>query len=222
MKKQWVGSNLTPILQLCWIAACGCYMAFLLSIQIAFWLSQSMALGLSWRSFTCPSSLHTQTGQNAWDNSKLWLIISLQPIRCYILLFTAITLLFAEKDRDGSSVHSDLCCCRGRHYYGSFPHSPWQIYVCWDFMCCVQCCYVRFTAHCHGNWISSACACLCMDFSWKSCLSSSSIFLQRRVIRTRSVKYMPFFLSLANLMNGIVWLIYALIKIDAYMMVMIL
>ncbi|KAJ9677711.1 hypothetical protein PVL29_022600 [Vitis rotundifolia] len=48
---------------------------------------------------------------------------------------------------------------------------------------------------------------------------ASPLTVMRRVIRTRSVKYMPFFLSLANLMNGIVWLIYALIKIDAFIVI---
>lgn len=47
----------------------------------------------------------------------------------------------------------------------------------------------------------------------------SFFFLQQRVIRTRSVKYMPFFLSLANLINAIIWIIYALLKIDAYIIV---
>lgn len=34
------------------------------------------------------------------------------------------------------------------------------------------------------------------------------------VIKTKSVKYMPFFLSLANLCNGIIWVIYAMLKFD--------
>ncbi|XP_057994919.1 bidirectional sugar transporter SWEET5-like [Hevea brasiliensis] len=38
--------------------------------------------------------------------------------------------------------------------------------------------------------------------------------LQRMVIKTKSVKYMPFFLSLASLCNGIIWVVYALLKFD--------
>lgn len=43
--------------------------------------------------------------------------------------------------------------------------------------------------------------------------------LQTRVIKTKSVKYMPFYLSLANFANGIVWFIYALIKLDPFVLV---
>jgi len=39
------------------------------------------------------------------------------------------------------------------------------------------------------------------------------------VIKTKSVKYMPFFLSLANFMNGVVWVIYACLKFDPYILV---
>ena len=45
------------------------------------------------------------------------------------------------------------------------------------------------------------------------------VFVQRQVIRTKSVKYMPFSLSLANFANGIVWSIYALIKFDVNILV---
>jgi solute carrier family 50 (sugar transporter) len=40
------------------------------------------------------------------------------------------------------------------------------------------------------------------------------------VIQTKSVEYMPLFLSLASLFNGIVWTAYAfMIKPDPYMIV---
>ena len=42
---------------------------------------------------------------------------------------------------------------------------------------------------------------------------------QRLVIKTKSVKYMPFFLSLASFMNGVVWVIYACLKFDPYILV---
>ncbi|KAL0440886.1 UNVERIFIED_CONTAM: Bidirectional sugar transporter SWEET5 [Sesamum radiatum] len=51
---------------------------------------------------------------------------------------------------------------------------------------------------------------------------SRSLFvgiLCKRVIKTKSVKYMPFSLSLANFANGIVWSIYALIKLDPFVLV---
>ena len=57
--------------------------------------------------------------------------------------------------------------------------------------------------------------------AWRILLRTFILFciLQRQVIRTKSVKYMPFTLSLANFANGIVWSIYALIKFDPYILV---
>uniref|UniRef100_A0A2C9VRZ1 Bidirectional sugar transporter SWEET n=2 Tax=Manihot esculenta TaxID=3983 RepID=A0A2C9VRZ1_MANES len=43
---------------------------------------------------------------------------------------------------------------------------------------------------------------------------ASPLTVMRMVIKTKSVKYMPFFLSLANLCNGIIWVIYAMLKFD--------
>ncbi|KGN64303.1 bidirectional sugar transporter SWEET5 [Cucumis sativus] len=43
---------------------------------------------------------------------------------------------------------------------------------------------------------------------------TSPLTVMRLVIKTRSVKYMPFTLSLANFCNGIVWAIYAILKFD--------
>jgi hypothetical protein len=42
---------------------------------------------------------------------------------------------------------------------------------------------------------------------------------QKMVIKSKSVEYMPLFLSLASLVNGICWTIYALIKLDPNMIV---
>ena len=42
---------------------------------------------------------------------------------------------------------------------------------------------------------------------------------QQQVIKTKSVKYMPFYLSLANFLNGVVWVTYALIRFDLYILV---
>ncbi|KAH0856473.1 hypothetical protein HID58_084734 [Brassica napus] len=43
--------------------------------------------------------------------------------------------------------------------------------------------------------------------------------IRRLVIKTKSVKYMPFFLSLASFMNGVVWVIYACLKFDPYILI---
>ncbi|KAE8694558.1 Bidirectional sugar transporter SWEET4 [Hibiscus syriacus] len=42
----------------------------------------------------------------------------------------------------------------------------------------------------------------------------SPLTVMSMVIKTKSVKYMPFTLSLFNVLNGIVWMIYALLKFD--------
>ncbi|XP_027368844.1 bidirectional sugar transporter SWEET5 [Abrus precatorius] len=47
----------------------------------------------------------------------------------------------------------------------------------------------------------------------------SPLTVMRRVIRTKSVKYMPFLLSLANFANGIVWTTYALLKWDPFIVI---
>ncbi|KAK9926906.1 hypothetical protein M0R45_024114 [Rubus argutus] len=43
---------------------------------------------------------------------------------------------------------------------------------------------------------------------------ASPLTVMKMVIKTKSVKYMPLTLSVANLCNGIVWLIYSLLKFD--------
>uniref|UniRef100_A0A453I3J6 Protein RUPTURED POLLEN GRAIN 1 n=1 Tax=Aegilops tauschii subsp. strangulata TaxID=200361 RepID=A0A453I3J6_AEGTS len=40
--------------------------------------------------------------------------------------------------------------------------------------------------------------------------------MQGKVIKTKSVEYMPFFLSLLSFLNGVCWMSYALIKFDLY------
>ncbi|TKY55189.1 Bidirectional sugar transporter SWEET5 [Spatholobus suberectus] len=47
----------------------------------------------------------------------------------------------------------------------------------------------------------------------------SPLTVMRQVIRTKSVKYMPFLLSLANFVNGVVWTTYALLKWDPFVAV---
>lgn len=48
---------------------------------------------------------------------------------------------------------------------------------------------------------------------------AAPLTVMKLVIKTKSVKYMPFFLSLANFMNGVVWVIYACLKFDPYILI---
>jgi solute carrier family 50 (sugar transporter) len=43
--------------------------------------------------------------------------------------------------------------------------------------------------------------------------------VQHKVITTKSVEYMPFFLSLVSFLNGVCWTAYALIRFDPYVTV---
>lgn len=45
---------------------------------------------------------------------------------------------------------------------------------------------------------------------------ASPLSVMKLVIRTKSVEYMPLFLSLASFCNGVCWTIYALIRFDLY------
>lgn len=48
---------------------------------------------------------------------------------------------------------------------------------------------------------------------------ASPLTVMRMVIKTKSVKFMPFYLSLANFANGVCWLAYATIKFDPWVAV---
>lgn len=48
---------------------------------------------------------------------------------------------------------------------------------------------------------------------------TSPLTVMKKVITTKSVKYMPFYLSLANFANGLVWATYALLKFDPYILI---
>ncbi|XP_039158894.1 bidirectional sugar transporter SWEET6b-like [Eucalyptus grandis] len=48
---------------------------------------------------------------------------------------------------------------------------------------------------------------------------SSPLTVMKKVITTKSVEYMPFYLSLANFLNGCMWTAYALIKLDIFVLV---
>ncbi|KAK6122988.1 hypothetical protein DH2020_043270 [Rehmannia glutinosa] len=58
---------------------------------------------------------------------------------------------------------------------------------------------------------------LCIVFNIM--MYTSPLTIMKRVIKTKSVKFMPFYLSLTNFLNGIVWSIYALIKLDPFVLV---
>ncbi|KAJ8449118.1 hypothetical protein Cgig2_004173 [Carnegiea gigantea] len=47
----------------------------------------------------------------------------------------------------------------------------------------------------------------------------SPLTVMRQVIKTKSVKYMPFWLSVTNFLNGATWTAYAAIKFDPWMVV---
>ncbi|KAF6991414.1 hypothetical protein CFC21_008500 [Triticum aestivum] len=55
---------------------------------------------------------------------------------------------------------------------------------------------------------------LCVIFG--SVMYASPLTIMGKVIKTRSVEYMPFVLSLVNFLNGCCWTGYALIKFDLY------
>lgn len=48
---------------------------------------------------------------------------------------------------------------------------------------------------------------------------ASPLTVMSKVIKTKSVKYMPLPLSIANFCNGIVWSIYAIIKFDPFILI---
>ncbi|XP_031484642.1 bidirectional sugar transporter SWEET6b-like [Nymphaea colorata] len=53
---------------------------------------------------------------------------------------------------------------------------------------------------------------LCIIFG--TCMYASPLSAMRLVIKTKSVDYMPFYLSLASFLNGVCWTIYALLPFD--------
>ncbi|ESQ31631.1 hypothetical protein EUTSA_v10004842mg [Eutrema salsugineum] len=58
---------------------------------------------------------------------------------------------------------------------------------------------------------------LCIIFN--VIMYAAPLTVMKLVIKTKSVKYMPFFLSLANFMNGVVWVVYACLKFDPYILI---
>jgi hypothetical protein len=62
---------------------------------------------------------------------------------------------------------------------------------------------------------------LVISHSFRPCLDLDHVpsMVQKMVIQSKSVEYMPLSLSLASLVNGICWTTYALIKFDVYITV---
>ena len=86
-------------------------------------------------------------------------------------------------------------------------------------MYCLQYYYVRFPADRHSKSENLFPSLSLYMKNIAGTFFSFLVFVQCQVIRTKSVKYMPFSLSLANFANGIVWSIYALIKFDVNILV---
>ncbi|XP_074324785.1 bidirectional sugar transporter SWEET6b-like [Apium graveolens] len=52
--------------------------------------------------------------------------------------------------------------------------------------------------------------CICLNI----CMYASPLTIIKKVIQTKSVKYMPFWLSVTNTLNGACWTIYGLLRFD--------
>ncbi|CAM0948728.1 unnamed protein product [Alopecurus aequalis] len=72
---------------------------------------------------------------------------------------------------------------------------------------------VMLAAHTHEKR-SMIVGILCIIFG--TCMYASPLTVMGKVIKTKSVEYMPFLLSLVNFINGSCWTAYALIKFDLY------
>jgi len=58
---------------------------------------------------------------------------------------------------------------------------------------------------------------LCVIFG--TCMYASPLSIMRLVIRTKSVQYMPFYLSLAGFLNGVCWTAYAFLEFDIFVVI---
>ncbi|XP_050221464.1 bidirectional sugar transporter SWEET7b-like [Mercurialis annua] len=47
----------------------------------------------------------------------------------------------------------------------------------------------------------------------------SPLLIMKKVYKTKSVEFMPFYLSLANFLNGACWFIYGLLKLDIFILI---
>ncbi|KAL3512569.1 hypothetical protein ACH5RR_025286 [Cinchona calisaya] len=69
----------------------------------------------------------------------------------------------------------------------------------------------------HGKKRSTPVGIMCLIFN--IAMYFSPLTVMSRVIKTKSVEYMPFCLSLANFANGSVWFVYAFLKFDPYVLI---
>ncbi|KAJ4749495.1 Bidirectional sugar transporter SWEET [Rhynchospora pubera] len=58
---------------------------------------------------------------------------------------------------------------------------------------------------------------LCVIFG--TAMYASPLSIMKLVIQTKSVKYMPFFLSLVSFLNGLCWTAYSLLRFDLYILI---
>ncbi|XP_078169051.1 bidirectional sugar transporter SWEET5-like isoform X1 [Carex rostrata] len=58
---------------------------------------------------------------------------------------------------------------------------------------------------------------LCVIFG--TAMYASPLSVMRMVIQTKSVKYMPFYLSLVSFLNGVCWTAYSLLRFDLYILI---
>ncbi|KAJ4821409.1 Bidirectional sugar transporter SWEET [Rhynchospora pubera] len=58
---------------------------------------------------------------------------------------------------------------------------------------------------------------LCVIFG--TAMYASPLSVMKLVIQTKSVKYMPFFLSLVSFLNGLCWTAYSLLRFDLYILI---
>lgn len=128
---------------------------------------------------------------------KIIIALLVELVFLAVVIFITMTFLHTTKSR--SMLIGILCIVFNIIMYTS----PLTVMVCIYVFICWSLCYLVVIplwslSHTHTHWHSS----------W-----------QRMVIRTKSVKFMPFYLSLANFLNGSIWLIYALLKFDPYITV---
>ncbi|KAL5544225.1 hypothetical protein UlMin_008009 [Ulmus minor] len=104
-----------------------------------------------------------------------------------------------------------------------FAFSPWEkrrkIIICLLIEAAFMVGVIVVTLECfhHSKSRSMIVGVLCIIFT--ILMYASPLTVMKKVIKMKSVKYMPFCLSLATFANGIVWMIYAILKFDHYILV---
>lgn len=146
-----------------------------------------------------------------------------------------VFLTISEEDHAHLPWWNNLPCVTGVFGDDLCSHPQQKKGDCWTYLHILQHPYVFFTLDCNGTY------CLFIYILKYLCISMIVVWFgyhlflvsfenkkknnkneQTRVIRTKSVKYMPFLLSFANFANGIVWTTYALLKWDPFIVVIII